>query len=81
MTVNVLYFASLREQIGRSGDQFDFSQEVLTSMTVEQLWRHATAQEQFPEDILVSLNQAYTDKSASVSDGDEIAFFPPVTGG
>jgi len=81
MKIKVLYFASLREQIGRSEDEFDFSNDKLSSMNIDQLWQHATKQSSFPDELLVAVNQEYTDQFASINDGDEIAFFPPVTGG
>jgi molybdopterin synthase sulfur carrier subunit len=34
-----------------------------------------------PGNALVAINQQYADFNASVKEGDEIAFFPPVTGG
>ncbi|MCF6190518.1 MAG: molybdopterin converting factor subunit 1 [Cocleimonas sp.] len=77
MTINILYFASLREKIGCGSDTLDLSE----SLSVAQVWQQATGQESFPNDVLVALNQEYTDADAMVSDGDEIAFFPPVTGG
>ncbi|MFB0912259.1 MAG: MoaD/ThiS family protein [Glaciecola sp.] len=33
------------------------------------------------QDVLIAVNQTLTSASATVNDGDEIAFFPPVTGG
>ena len=81
MIIKVLYFASLREEIGRGSDQFEFSGDKSSSMNVAELWRHATGQENLPEQLLVAINQEYTDQLASLSDGDEVAFFPPVTGG
>lgn len=81
MTIKVLYFASLREQMGRSGDEFDFVDDNLSEMNIGQLWQHATKQANFPEDILVAVNQEYTDQFSVINDGDEVAFFPPVTGG
>lgn len=81
MTIKVLYFASLREQLGRSGDEFDFEKDKLSSMNIGNLWQHATSQSSFPEELLVAVNQEYTDQFALLNDGDEVAFFPPVTGG
>jgi len=77
MTINILYFASLRERIGRGSDTLDSSEP----LKVAQVWQQATGQDSFPDDVLVALNQEYTDADATVSDGDEVAFFPPVTGG
>ncbi len=81
MSIKVLYFASLREEIGRGGDVIDFSPEASTSLSVEQLWVNSTGQQSFPDNLLVAVNQEYTNPQAMLNDGDEVAFFPPVTGG
>ena len=75
--IKVLYFASMRERIGRSSDAININQPI----TIAKLWQMATSQDSFPDDVLIALNQEYTDKNTMVSDGDEVAFFPPVTGG
>lgn len=77
MSINILYFASLREEIGRSGDVIDYSE----SLDIAQLWKTATGQDGIPENLLMALNQEYTSPDAILNDGDEVAFFPPVTGG
>ena len=77
MTVNVKYFASLRETIGRSSD----SVPIAGSITVEDVWNQATSNMPRPENLLVAVNQEYANFSKPVADGDEVAFFPPVTGG
>jgi len=82
MSIKVLYFASLREEIGRGADIIDFSpEETLSSLSVEQLWINSTGQQSFPDNLLVAVNQEYTNPQALLADGDEVAFFPPVTGG
>ena len=77
MTIQVRYFASLREKIGRAGDELDAAE----ATTVEAVWRCATGGEEMPGNLLMAVNQEYVQAAASVQDGDEVAFFPPVTGG
>lgn len=81
MSIKVLYFASLREEIGRGGDVVDFPADASNSLSVEQLWVNSTGQQRFPDNLLVAVNQEYTSPEAMLNDGDEVAFFPPVTGG
>jgi len=77
MSVHVKYFASLREAIGRNNDEVSFTK----SATVEDVWNQATQNMQPPERLLVAVNQEYANFNKQVCDGDEVAFFPPVTGG
>lgn len=77
MTVHVKYFASLREAIGRNYDDVPFTNK----STVKEIWMHATQNMQLPDQLLVAVNQEYADFDKEVNDGDEVAFFPPVTGG
>ena len=81
MSIKVLYFASLREEVGRDSEMIDSPADITNPMNIEQLWQKATGQEDFPEHLLVAVNQEYSNKQTTVSDGDEVAFFPPVTGG
>jgi len=77
MTIQVRYFASLREKIGRAGDEISAAD----AQTVEAVWQHATNGAEMPGNLLMAVNQEYVQGSAHVHDGDEVAFFPPVTGG
>ncbi len=74
--ITVKYFASLREEMGRAGDAFD----VAALQTVGDVWRTATGGKPLG-DILCAVNHEYAQADTRVGDGDEVAFFPPVTGG
>ena len=76
MTVQVRYFASIRELVGRSEQEVKSGQ----GRTAREIWNKTTGLP-LPANILVAINQEYAKLDAPVNDGDEIAFFPPVTGG
>jgi len=78
MKINVCYFASLREELGRGEDVLSLDN---TQVSAAKVWAMATDNLALPEKILVAINQEYVDLDAQVHDGDEVAFFPPVTGG
>lgn len=45
------------------------------------IWARAGGGEALPENVLMAVNLEYVDADHPVEDGDEVAFFPPVTGG
>jgi sulfur-carrier protein len=77
MSIKVRYFASLGEQVGRSESEVTFSQ----ALTVRDVWQLDAVEKTIPENILAAINMEYADLDTQVKDGDEVAFFPPVTGG
>lgn len=81
MTVKVLFFAKLREKMGFK----EIDVELAQSVTLEQFEALLTAQyphfSDLPQPVLVSVNQEFAQSEQMVSAGDEVAFFPPVTGG
>ena len=83
--VTLLYFAGLRESVGCSREQLPLASGNSTvSSLVEQLrsrdgrWTEAFAP---GKTWRVAVNQRMADLATPVKPGDEIAFFPPVTGG
>jgi molybdopterin synthase sulfur carrier subunit len=81
--VQVRYFASLRETLG-TGEvvAFDGDTTVGAVRAALVLRSPAHAQALAPDRAVRSaLNQTLCDEAAGVSDGAELAFFPPVTGG
>lgn len=77
MVINVQYFARLREDLGRDGDQVAVTEGI---DTVADLWRHLH-REAPPPRLMVAVNQSHARLDTAIADGDEVAFFPPVTGG
>ena len=77
MSIKVRYFASLKERIGRAEDQVEFTMNV----TVSDIWQQVNQDKALPENILAAVNMEYVGFDHAVNDGDEVAFFPPVTGG
>lgn len=77
MSVTIKYFASLRERLGRDEERIAPPGDT----TVAQLWAEVTGGECLPDNVLVAVNLEYVGAEHPVRDGDEIAFFPPVTGG
>ncbi len=79
--ITIKYFASLREKIGRDQDQLEY----FDGMTIQSVWDQLHAQLELAglqiNDLLCAQNMEFTRWDTKVSDGDEIAFFPPVTGG
>ncbi|POZ53736.1 MoaD/ThiS family protein [Methylovulum psychrotolerans] len=77
MSIKVRYFASLKEQLGRS----DETLPAVGIASVRQVWTAANPQQPLPDNILAAVNMDYADLDSPVRAGDEVAFFPPVTGG
>ncbi len=77
MSIKVLYFASLKETIGRSTDQLQAEE----SFTPRKIWQRLNPDLAMPDTILTAVNMEYVSPDSEVKDGDELAFFPPVTGG
>jgi len=79
MSIKIKYFSSLRESLGRSEDSLEIENG---KITVSELWaKLAGNQKSLPDNILAAINMEYVKPDAVVRDGDEVAFFPPVTGG
>ena len=77
MNITVRYFANLRDRMGRGEDHISLEGDV----TVQDLWNKVSPQQSLPGNVLIAVNMEYTDGSRRLKNGDEVAFFPPVTGG
>jgi len=85
MKVTVLYFARLREAIGRGSEPLDLPPEVATvgALRAWLVGRGAPWAEAFTEikRIRAAVAQDMATDDTPLAEGAEVAFFPPVTGG
>ncbi|HET7596345.1 MAG TPA: molybdopterin converting factor subunit 1 [Burkholderiales bacterium] len=83
--IKVLYFARLREALGTSAEEIALSRSVstLNGLRAHLVARGGAWSEAFAANprVRAAVNQTMADDETAIADGDEIAFFPPVTGG
>jgi molybdopterin synthase sulfur carrier subunit len=83
MNLKVLYFASIRETIGLAQESVQTNTKTVGELRVELAQRGDLYKEALSSDkvIRTALNQNMCFESEQLIEGDEVAFFPPVTGG
>jgi sulfur-carrier protein len=83
--VKVLFFAGLREQVGTSGEEVELPPGVTTVAALRShlRGRGGAYERAFADKALVriAVNQHMVQPGTRIKAGDEVAFFPPVTGG
>ena len=85
MKLKILYFASIREKVGTDAEEIDVPAGVATISGLRShlrarggAWADALADGKL---LRTAVNQDMALPSAAIKAGDEVAFFPPVTGG
>jgi molybdopterin synthase sulfur carrier subunit len=83
--IRVLYFARVREQLGSPGEDLTADPKLTSAAELAAMLRARGGVwgEVFGPDqrVLVAINQELARPETAIADGDEVAFFPPVTGG
>jgi sulfur-carrier protein len=83
--IKLLYFARLREALGIAEEELAVPEGVsdIRGLMAWLAQRGGAWQEEFTgsRPLRAAVNQELVDNAAAFRDGDEIAFFPPVTGG
>jgi len=81
--VNVLFFAQLKELLGSSGMDLNLTTPCTVNDVKSALIEHnsAWATQLNQPTIMCAVNQTMVEGTHPVNNGDEVAFFPPVTGG
>ena len=78
-TLQVQYFALLREQAGRSAETVSSRARDARELYEELRARHGLGLE--PAQLRVAVNEDFADWSRPLDEGDSVAFLPPVAGG
>lgn len=82
--INVLFFAQVRELLGTASIKVEAGENTQTAEGLratlagtDDKWARIMASDK----LLVAVNQTISQWDSAIEDGDEVAFFPPVTGG
>ncbi len=82
MTVVVLYFAALRELLGKGGETLsELTPPLSVQAFAELLGRRYPALVPHLGSVRFAVNEAFVNASAEIGDGDTVALIPPVSGG
>jgi molybdopterin synthase catalytic subunit len=80
--VRVLFFGAARETVGSESIQLDLhAPATVATAYADVLERYPALRTRFGRSLLLALNQEYAPSDAEVRAGDELAVFPPVSGG
>ncbi len=75
--IQVKFFSSLKELTGHG----ELELNIQSPLTVREIWQRSTAKHALPANTLCAINMEYAKLDDIAQDNDEVAFFPPVTGG
>jgi len=79
--IRVLYFARLRDQVGLASEEIDEAPATVGDLIECLSARGSDWSDAFSGTVLMAVNQEMADRATAIADGDEVGFFPPVTGG
>jgi molybdopterin synthase sulfur carrier subunit len=85
MKLEIKYFAWVKTKIGKPGESLELPATEITIAGLVQHLKgvsggHANAFEN-PNTVQFAVNMEFADETTVLQDGDEVGFFPPVTGG
>ena len=77
MVIVIKYFASISDAVGKTSEKIVLQHE----MTVGEVWTDVSKNINYAGKVMTAVNHKYVDENYLLTDEDEVAFFPPVTGG
>ena len=77
MVIIVKYFASISDAVGKTSEKIVLQHE----MTVGEVWTDVSKNIKYVGKVMTAVNHEYVDENHLLRNKDEVAFFPPVTGG
>ena len=84
MNITICYFARFREKLGVQQETYTLPENSTCKEIKSMLSQRGGSWEEIfscSQNVLVAVNQEMASVDSIVQDGDEVAFFPPVTGG
>ena len=81
MNVRLLFFASLKDIVGARELRLDLPADATVSDLLSRLEVSYPRLKDYRQVVLTAINEEYVGKTARIADGDEVAIFPPVSGG
>jgi len=81
MRGTVRFFASLREAMGRSEVDWELPDGATVGALVTHLHQTLPGLSEWADRTWIAVNRRYASLEMTLQDGDEVALFPPVSGG
>jgi MoaE-MoaD fusion protein len=81
MRVRVLFFGILKDVVGHASAELEFPEGARLATVFESFAARFPQLRPMASSIVVALNREFANPSASIAEGDEVAFLPPVSGG
>ncbi|MEJ5863717.1 MoaD/ThiS family protein [Pseudomonas farsensis] len=81
MKIKVMYFARYREQLGLDGETLDGEFKVLDDVRQALLAKGGLYSLLAEQNLMCARNEELCKLDEPLAEGDDVAFFPPVTGG
>ncbi|MEH6551181.1 MAG: molybdopterin converting factor subunit 1 [Pseudomonadales bacterium] len=82
--INIVFFARIREQLGVGQLTSPINQlKTVADLRRQLIEEHEASWSEvlMAQNVVIAVNQVVSDETAEISSGDEVAFYPPVTGG